>query len=1353
MRRLFKYILFLGVFIVVLAAGTLLFVTVEPGERLVKIILIQVLERQLDSEVQIDRLETNLVDRLQLSGVRVVDPGSEAAYLLKLDYLRARFRLFAILDGEVKIDSVVADSLLVNLARDSGGTLNIPELGGGNEDEAQKQEPQKPSKFKIDLGYVRVKNSSVSYDDDAVPLDGTAGGLDIRVEIADRARYKFRLTSKQIDLALGSAAYDFRDIRIEGGWAHNTLTIDTLQIYRSESSVAAAGIMSFKAQSEPYLDARLKIDGSLKDFDQAAQRYRPVRYKNLSGSVKLVTSAEGAVSDLQFEGRLELGQASNGRLMIDKGVVDFAAGFDSVAIDSFRFDLVDGKFAGSGAIAFDSLMHHEINLVIDRLDLSQIDRFADIPENCCSGTVSGAFRSSGPIKRPEKITAKGDFTIVESAHSRFDSSNLCIGLSLKETLLKLELSQKKSSIYAEISYHPEKVKGNFSADINDVSELTALAGYPDIEGKISVDGSISGTVKSPAIKATVDVVNSKYQDLEFKTLNGAIKYIDGEFTVENLEFKTGISEINEIRDPVDLSDFAGSLIIEGNVTGGLTTLNGEATISIDDPKYKNFKFDAITVNASIDRSDSVNAVVSVIKDQRGIFIEGSGSLKELTGNLTMAVVADPAPEYLNESDFPENKLSDLERGVIAIVFDLKNRNDLRVRMDGDSLDVQIVKMFFEDDLELGGFLNVDSELWGSLSKPRGSLRLSVYDPRFRNFELDSLKLAIRSEDNQVFFDTLSFYSLENAISVDGRVIVPYAMKDFLPAEIEFDSLRIRIDSLDLNKLSATIPSTMQFGGIFNSNFHGSGSLARPNFQGTIEITGGWLKTEGGESHTLDSLHLVIDVPDINTLNLNVEGLRNKKNFLLEGNLTTADRRQFDSNLRLSYNEAEILSASGKFGSETLDYNIKAQDLNLALFQMPEGFLSTLQGNVNGSVRARGSFDKPDVSGNLTAERLQIKPDFLSEPVKNGKIQVRFDKNNLHLDTLRFQLGDGWLNASGDAQLENRQLTAFGLNLRANNIKASNAGVFEAAVETANIDYIHKNGDYSLTGKVRFSETRFTYRFQPSYILTLLDRTEQPIEQYPEFIRKTQLDIRIQDSDQLWIDNNLAKLRLSAALSVIGTPPEPVVTGRLSVVEGYIIYLDRKFHVEKGVLDFADPNRINPFITLTAVAEVKDYQTEDEKEYTITLNIDGTLEKPKIDLHSQPPLGKQNILALLTLGSTLDQPSGEASGDLSGVIRDRLERYSSKRITGFVSRQAETYFGLKEVQIEGNVFNAFNSGSSRLSATKQIGNRLEMTYFTTIGHINDQGIRLNYKLIDHFSIEGEADQTGKSGVDFKYRIKF
>jgi autotransporter translocation and assembly factor TamB len=262
-------------------------------------------------------------------------------------------------------------------------------------------------------------------------------------------------------------------------------------------------------------------------------------------------------------------------------------------------------------------------------------------------------------------------------------------------------------------------------------------------------------------------------------------------------------------------------------------------------------------------------------------------------------------------------------------------------------------------------------------------------------------------------------------------------------------------------------------------------------------------------------------------------------------------------------------------------------------------------------------------------------------------------------------------------------------------------------------------------------------------------------EFPDIIARTRLDVRLRENDDLWIDNNLANIRMKAELGIIGTPVRPNLSGLVGIEEGYLIYLDRRFKVEKGNLFFSDPLKFNPDITLQAKTQVTEYQRTVAEKYTININVEGNLENLRADIYSEPALDKPDIVSLLTLGSTRSRltGSGEGQGGFKDVIADRASKLTSDRVSGFISDKVGSVFGFDEFTVEGNLFKFDDSWGPRLVASRRISRRVELTYSTTVGHLNDQGVRLGYQLTPRISIQGETNQAGRSGIDLRYGLRF
>ena len=71
----------------------------------------------------------------------------------------------------------------------------------------------------------------------------------------------------------------------------------------------------------------------------------------------------------------------------------------------------------------------------------------------------------------------------------------------------------------------------------------------------------------------------------------------------------------------------------------------------------------------------------------------------------------------------------------------------------------------------------------------------------------------------------------------------------------------------------------------------------------------------------------------------------------------------------------------------------------------------------------------------------------------------------------------------------------------------------------------------------------------------------------------------------------------------------------------------------------------------------------------------------------------------------------------------------------------------------NLFNFGEAWGPRLVASEKISDRLEITYSTNVGELNQQGVSLDYSFTKKFAISGYTNQMGNSGIDLKFKMKF
>ena len=216
----------------------------------------------------------------------------------------------------------------------------------------------------------------------------------------------------------------------------------------------------------------------------------------------------------------------------------------------------------------------------------------------------------------------------------------------------------------------------------------------------------------------------------------------------------------------------------------------------------------------------------------------------------------------------------------------------------------------------------------------------------------------------------------------------------------------------------------------------------------------------------------------------------------------------------------------------------------------------------------------------------------------------------------------------------------------------------------------------------------------------------------------------------------------------GNTYNPSILGGLRAESGHIFYLDRKFELDRLLISFNDPYKIDPEISLSAYSEVTDI---DGTAYTITLTLEGRALGPEFKLVSSPELGTIDIVSLIMLGTTTQGMSAEELG-VSGVLSTRAQDIANKLVLRLAASQMERILKADRIYIESDIFEPSSLSETRIRVEKKVG-RINVSYSFVVGDSADQEVKLGYELTKNIFVETSTDRAGNSGIDLRLKYKF
>jgi translocation and assembly module TamB len=300
------------------------------------------------------------------------------------------------------------------------------------------------------------------------------------------------------------------------------------------------------------------------------------------------------------------------------------------------------------------------------------------------------------------------------------------------------------------------------------------------------------------------------------------------------------------------------------------------------------------------------------------------------------------------------------------------------------------------------------------------------------------------------------------------------------------------------------------------------------------------------------------------------------------------------------------------------------------------------------------------------------------------------------------------------------------------------------------------------------------------------KTEVP-EAYDPDDDYVRFDVSLVSPKPLRFSNNLVDMQLEVAgsgLALSGTNQRFGAQGMLRILpESKLKLRANEFDVREGWVRFDDPHRIAPKIDVKATTEYRRYASQSASadpagpaegsaadgasggaaptrtsgEWRITMHAHGDADKLEVDFASDPPLGQEDILLLLTFGMTraeLDRGLASSLGETVG-----LEALSA--LTG-ADRAVRTIVPLID---EFRFGTAYSSKTGRTEPTVTVGKRItdRVRANVTTGLTEDREVRssIEWKLGGRVSVQGSYDNVndvsssvlGNVGADLRWRLEF
>jgi translocation and assembly module TamB len=1329
-RRFRNYLLLAGL-VGLLLLGTLAwYATTDSFQALVRRRVVAELERTTGGRVDLGGIHT-VPFRFQVEIRDLTIHGRETAGEVPyahLDRLIARVKLISTLATEFGFSSLVLDHPVVHIVLYPDGTTNqpVPALKGTSTKTSIEQ------LFSLSIGELEVRRGEFFWNDQRTPFDFIAHDVaaDANYSLLHR-RYDGNLLLGKIDTKLENYRPVAWMVEVHFSLGEDSLDLKSFKATSGRSRLEGSGrLLNFR---QPSVNAKydLTLDlGEASAVTRRAEIRQGVLQATGEGSwSSAVFSSSGKLSLKNFDWRDKLAGLHGVAVSSD-----YAISSQRLAFSRLQARLLGGDVTGDAEVtnwldpvptrktAKANASDQPKGIVRLRLkDVSTSEIAAALSSSArpfkrikVAGAASGNVEARwiGSVSKAETEVAvdvvapaqvnTGDLPINAHVHATYRAGSG--DLQVAEFNASTRATQVRASGTLSSS-----AALNLSVTTSDLSEWQPIltdVGYQQripivLQGHASFTGTATGRLSAIAFAG-------KLQSEDFDLLIPATSHAPA----KNVHCDSLVAE-------VQLSPSAIAAH-HGRLHHGGTTVAFGIRASLQDRQFTDSSPLAAHVemrNADVDEILALSGYDLPVSGTANLFVQIEGTKAEPRGNgrveLSDAVLRGQPVQHLDSKlEFNRDEVSLDELRLVyydahvtgAGTYNLST-HAFRFNLNGDSFDLARIPQLQASRVTVDGGMDFTAQASGTLEQPAINANIHLRDLAFDH------KLA-----GDYTFDAVTQGS---DLHVSGR-------SQFKTAELNIDGdVQVRADwpsTINLHFNHLNVDSI--FKTYLKRRVTGPSALA-----GDLQLRGPLRKPRKLE---------VIGI--LNDCFADVENIKVRNN----GPISFTIANQF---LKIQQfhliGEGTDLTVGGAIqlnGDRELDLRAQGR----ASLQLVQNYDSdfTTSGEVAVDLTVGGTFSNPTTQGRLQVSNGSISYSDLPSSLSALNGSAIFNQDRLQIETLTARVGGGAVSFGGYATAYNRQLN-FNLTMQTQDVRLRYPpGV--SSMANAELRWAGTSAASVLSGDITVTKLVLTPGFDFGASLARSAQSSA-LPQTNPLLNRIRMDVHIVTTPELQMQTAVVRISGDADLHLRGTAAKPVLLGRADVTEGEVTLNGSKYRMERGDITFTNPVTTTPVLDLQASTRVRDYD--------ITVNLNGSIDKLSLTYHSEPPLPVADIISLLALGQTQQQSAQLQQSGGSPFAQQASSAILAEALNSAISNRSRSLFGISHIRIDPQGLNTETSPTTTSPAVtieQQVKDNLTVTYTTNVSQTSQQIIQVEYNITRNFSIFALRDYNGV--ISFEVRIR-
>jgi translocation and assembly module TamB len=392
------------------------------------------------------------------------------------------------------------------------------------------------------------------------------------------------------------------------------------------------------------------------------------------------------------------------------------------------------------------------------------------------------------------------------------------------------------------------------------------------------------------------------------------------------------------------------------------------------------------------------------------------------------------------------------------------------------------------------------------------------------------------------------------------------------------------------------------------------------------------------------------------------------------------------------------------------------------------------GKLQVDARAAGPPDHPTVQGQLRLENVSLMSSDAPVGLQNLNGVLDVSNDRITITQLAGESGGGQVFVKG--LVKHRPELQMDLALQAKNVRVR----YQDAIRTVlggDLSLVGTKQGATLNGRVLIDSLSFTQNFD---LAALAGQIQSGPESSPSegMAKRVKLDIAVQTARDLNLTSSAVSLQGQANLHVVGTAADPVIVGRTEFTAGDIFLMNKRYQIERGVIEFSNPNRTEPVLNLRLTTTIS--------QYNLSLTFRGPLDKMQTSYVSDPPLPTADIINLVARGQTTQQATASTSNFGASSL---LAQGAASQVSGGVQKLA----GLSSLSIDPTLGGNNSDPGARIAMQKRVTNNFLFTFATDVTSTQRELIQGEYQFNKRWSASATRDENGGLAIDGKYRKRY